>query len=168
MRYLVISLFLLNLLVITKSVAANVKVNKVVGAKEELVLSILQLAINKASPEATVIQLPEEIPVARLVEQTNSGDIDLMWAGSSAELDEKLMAVRIPLLKGLLGHRIFIIRDGDQNRFSHIDNLAQLRELQAGMGHFWGSTKVLKEAGLPVITSVKYKNLFHMLDGSPL
>ena len=76
------------------------------------------------------------------------------------------MAVRIPLLKGLLGHRIFIIRNGDQKRFSRIDNLTHLSQLQAGMGRFWGSTKVLKEAGLPVVTSVKFKNLFHMLDGS--
>ncbi|WP_338291434.1 diguanylate cyclase [Planctobacterium marinum] len=145
--------------------AQNIKVNKVIGEKEELVFSILQLALQKSSPESRIIQMNNEIPVGRLVEETDAGRIDLMWAGSSKELDNKLLAVRIPLLKGLLGHRIFIIRDGEQTRFDAIKELSQLSRYSAGMGHFWGSTRVLREAGLPVETSVKYKNLFHMLDG---
>ena len=34
------------------------------------------------------------------------------------------------------------------------------------MGTFWGSTKVLENAGLNVVKTVKYQNLFPMLDGS--
>lgn len=121
--------------------AQDVLISKVKGVKEELVLSLLELAISKTDPSAKVNQLDQEIPMSRRVEDTNAKSIDLLWAGSSAELDKKLLAVRIPLLKGLLGHRIFIIRDGDQPLFDPINTLGDLKKLKAGMGRFWGSTK---------------------------
>lgn len=164
-RAIVLVLLILTSALASGVQAGTVKVNKVVGAKEQLILSILQLALSQSSPETEILQMETEIPVGRLVEETDAGRIDLMWAGSSKSLDEKLSAVRIPLLKGLLGHRIFIIRQGDQVRFDAVTDLNDLSELAAGMGHFWGSTRVLKEAGLQVETSVKYQNLFHMLDG---
>ncbi len=145
--------------------AQDVVISKVKGAKEELVLSLLELVISKTDPAAKVNQLDQEIPMSRQVEETNAGGLDLLWAGSSAELDRKLLAVRIPLLKGLLGHRIFIIREGDQRLFDDVYSLDDLKQLKAGMGRFWGSTKVLIEAGLPVVSTRKYKNLFYMLDG---
>ena len=136
------------------------------GSKEELIHSILKMSLSYSHKTDLLAQKEEEIPSGRLVVDTEEGNIDLMWAGSSAELDERLLAVRIPLLKGLLGHRVFIIREGDQPRFDTISTLTELSKLQAGMGRYWGATKVLREAALPVITSVKYKNLFDMLDGS--
>lgn len=148
------------------AIAAEIRVNKIEGAKEQLIFSILKLVVEKNSSDNQITQRKQEVPVARLVEETLAKEIDVMWAGSSSVLDDKLRAVRIPLLKGLLGHRIFIIRDGVQNKFNNINNLNELGRLKAGMGHFWGSTKVLRNAGLPVVTSVKYENLFHMLDGS--
>ncbi|MCC2605177.1 diguanylate cyclase [Planctobacterium marinum] len=162
-----ILLFLLLFYSVTEAAARadTIKVNKVVGEKEELILSILELALRKSGNTRNLAQLDTEIPVGRLVEETDAGRIDLMWAGSSKVLDDKLNAVRIPLLKGLLGHRIFIIRQGDQARFDSVTSLSSLSQFTAGMGHFWGSTRVLKEAGLKVETSVKYQNLFHMLDG---
>lgn len=148
------------------AIDSQIRINKVVGAKEELIHSMLKLSLSYSNKTDFLVQKEEEIPSGRLVVDTEEGNIDVMWAGSSAELDARLLAVRIPLLKGLLGHRVFIIRDGDQKIFDAVSTLAQLSKLQAGMGRFWGATKVLQNAGLPVITSVKYKNLFDMLDGS--
>ena len=81
-----------------------------------------------------------------------------MWAGSSVELDKRLLAVRISLLKGLLGQRVFIIREGDQNRFDTISTPTKLSKLQVEMGRFWGQPKCLERLGywlLPVL-SIKF------------
>ncbi|MBU2985279.1 transporter substrate-binding domain-containing protein [Saccharophagus degradans] len=147
------------------SVAEDIRINKVADEKEELLLSVLELVWSKADPNGKIIQLNDELPVSRLPVEVESGAIDLMWAGASANNDEQMLAVRIPLLKGMLGHRISIIRQGDQHKFNDIRSISDLARLDAGMGRTWGSTKVLEQAGLNVVTAMKYENLFHMLEG---
>lgn len=147
------------------SIAEDIRINKVADEKEELLLSVLELVWSKADPNGKIIQLNDELPVSRLPVEVESGAIDLMWAGASAKNDEQMLAVRIPLLKGMLGHRISIIRQGDQHKFNDIRSISDLARLDAGMGRTWGSTKVLEQAGLNVVTAMKYENLFHMLEG---
>lgn len=147
------------------SVAEDIRINKVADEKEELLLSVLELVWSKADPNGKIIQLNDELPVSRLPVEVETGAIDLMWAGASAKNDEQMLAVRIPLLKGMLGHRICIIRQGDQHKFNDIRSISDLARLDAGMGRTWGSTKVLEQAGLNVVTAMKYENLFHMLEG---
>ena len=85
----------------------------------------------------------------------NLANIDLMWAGVDPSLDKTMLPIRIPILKGLLGHRIFIIKKENQSRFNNIKTLADLKKLTAGQGTKWGDTKILKSANIPVITTLK-------------
>jgi ABC-type amino acid transport substrate-binding protein len=101
----------------------------------------------------------------RMVEDTLNGTLDIMWAGTSVELEEALQPIRIPLYKGLLGHRFLIIRKGDQPKFDHIKTLDDLRKVKLGQGTSWVDTKILEGNGLQVVKTMKYQNLFHMLDG---
>lgn len=101
----------------------------------------------------------------RMVEDTLNGTLDIMWAGTSVELEEMLQPIRIPLYKGLLGHRFFIIRKGDQSRFDNVKTLDDLRKLKLGQGTSWVDTKILEGNGLNVVKTMKYQNLFYMLDG---
>lgn len=143
--------------------ANELKTNKVIGAKEELIYDILKLAIKKSSPQTSVEQIEEELPLGRLPKALADNTINIMWAGSSQHYDELLLAVRIPLLKGLLGHRLFIIQDGAQKKFDQVHTLEDLKQLRGGLLSRWGTTLVLQTAGLNIIESVSYENLFHML-----
>ncbi|UPQ89174.1 diguanylate cyclase [Vibrio sinaloensis] len=145
--------------------ADTVTVRKVEGLKEEIVFDILKLALSKTRPNVQFSTATEEYNEARLMEEVISGNIDVMWAGAAPDKEEKMLTVRIPILKGLLGHRIFIIRKEDQARFASIQTLNQLKAFDAGQGTFWGDTKVLKAAQIPTITTIKYANLFPMLEG---
>ncbi|WP_028865731.1 transporter substrate-binding domain-containing protein [Psychromonas aquimarina] len=136
-----------------------------VPPRDGLVQDILSLILSKSDPQASIRQLSEELPEPRLIEEIQLGKVDLMWAGASPHLDEKLLTIRIPLYKGLLGHRIFIIKKEHQARFDDIKTLAQLKQLTAGQGTLWGDTKVLQDAAIPVVTTLKYPNLFYMLEG---
>jgi hypothetical protein len=152
------------LLLSNSSMAMTIATNKVEGEKEELAYNILKLALSHTAPNTTYKQASSNLSRGALTSEIESGQIDVMWAGAS-ELENQLRPVRIPILKGLLGHRIFIIRKGDQSKFDNITSLTQLKALQAGQGKNWGDTTILKSAGIPTVTTFKYANLFPMLEG---
>ena len=164
-KWVSILLTTFSLLFISPAHSDDYRVTKVVGDKEKLVLDILNLALSKSDPQSNVIQYKEALPQSRLIEEINLNNIDLMWAGADPSLDKTMLPIRIPILKGLLGHRIFIIKKENQSRFDNIKTLADLKKLTAGQGTSWGDTKILKSANIPVITTLKYPNLFYMLEG---
>ena len=73
--------------------------------------------------------------------------------------------MHIPVLKGMLGHRTFIIKEGNQYLFDNIQTLDDLKNLKGGQGSQWGDTFVLKNSEIPTVTTSKYLNLFKMLEG---
>lgn len=136
------------------------------SAREQLPLRLLELALSYDTQNTyNIIQHPESVNQERLRQMLSDGEFDLMWVGTRPELEKSFIPIRVPLFKGLLGHRIFIIRNGDQARFSQARNFNDLLELQAGQGRFWGDTPILESAGINVVKPVKYPSLFHMLDG---
>lgn len=135
--------------------------------KENLILKILQLAISKSgkSGKYTYEEFSEVITEARMVSMVDDGSMSVMWAGTQRKYEEDMLPIRIPVLKGMLGHRIFIIRKGDQTKFDRVSTLSQLQEIPLGQGRSWGDTVVLKHSNLKVIAPVKYESLFYMLEG---
>jgi ABC-type amino acid transport substrate-binding protein len=142
-----------------------VTIRNLSGDNEELIESILKLALSKSDPNLQIQRSTEYYSDSRLIEEVESGKLDVMWAGANQIIEERLRVIRIPVLKGMLGHRIFIIRAADQSKFEKINTLEELKAYQAGQGTFWGDTQVLKSAKLPTVTTLKYPNLFPMLEG---
>ena len=89
--------------------------------------------------------------------------VDVVWTMTSKQRERDYTPIRIPLFKGLMGYRLFLIREQDSARFSPIYSLAQLKKLHAGQGADWPDTQILKANGIPVFESQGYDNLFSML-----
>jgi hypothetical protein len=138
---------------------------KVFDAKEELPLAVLTLALSKSAP--TIIFEPHELSMTaeRSTQALNSGRLSVFWSGVTPEHERDLLPIRIPILKGILGHRIFIIEKEKEHLFSQVSSLDDLKQFRAGQGTKWGDTLILKGAGLPTVTTLKYHNLFPMLEG---
>ncbi|MBD1391051.1 diguanylate cyclase [Neiella sp. HB171785] len=103
--------------------------------------------------------------ISRQISEIMSGNLSFAAISTNQQLEQDLRPIRIPVLKGMLGHRVFIIRDGDQHRFANIHSLVELKQMMAGQGRFWGSTPIFESAGMPMVTPPKYGSLFHMLEG---
>jgi hypothetical protein len=89
--------------------------------------------------------------------------IDLLYTMTSLELERRLLPVRVPLLRGMLGWRVFLVREGEQARFDAVRTLEDLSALVAGQGHRWPDVDILRHAGLPVEVGRSYGGLFEML-----
>ncbi|MCW9035927.1 MAG: transporter substrate-binding domain-containing protein [Rhodospirillales bacterium] len=80
------------------------------------------------------------------------------------EWEEKTIPIRIPIRKGLLGYRLFLIRDGAQSKFSQIKDVQELKNMRVGSGAQWSTTKALQELGFSVTGGTDYEGLFTMLN----
>ena len=110
-------------------------------------------------------QTGEQRTQGRVIEDVKNGTTQVLWAATDQTLESELAPVRIPILKGFLGHRIFLIRKGDQAKFDHIKTLADLKQITLGQGTSWADTKIMKANNLNVITTQKFAGLMYMLDG---
>lgn len=86
-----------------------------------------------------------------------------MIKAASQETEQMLTPVRIPIDKGLIGYRVFLINGKNQPEFTAITTLEELKKLTVGQGAGWADTEVWKANGFRVMTGGSYEGLFKML-----
>lgn len=128
-------------------------------------LAMMKLALGYQDQPTTYSEIPQAFTQRRMEEEVLSGHLSVMWAATSQELENSLLPIRICLYKGLLGHRIFLIRAGDQARFDKVETLDDLRKIPIGQGRGWADTEILQANGLKVIVPTKFDSLMYMLEG---
>lgn len=100
----------------------------------------------------------------RLLLEMRKGElVNLSAQASSAEWERELIAIRIPLDKGLSGYRVSLIDGRQQADFSAVRTLAQLKALSMGAGRQWSSAEVFADAGFDVVTGNSLAGLHKML-----
>ncbi|WP_096086958.1 diguanylate cyclase [Agaribacterium haliotis] len=134
--------------------------------RDRLVVELLGRIFEAQDYRANFIEATEFLSDSRQTEELRSGRLDIIWAGMSEDREEILLPVRVPIFKGIQGHRIFSIRPESQSAFAMVKNLDDLKRFEAGSGMGWGDTVIIEAAGLPTVTTSKGVNLWPMLDGA--
>ncbi len=135
-------------------------------ARNEYFVRVLGLALQKTEATDGPFRLVEStVAVAgdRSLEAVAAGILDVDWRLTSKEREEQFLPVRFPLLKGLSGYRVLLIREGDQGRFDEVRTLEDLRKLKAGQGTGWLDVDILRANDLPVVEVEGYDTLFFLL-----
>lgn len=104
-------------------------------------------------------------PSRKLQADLNNNLIDIIWSGTTKEDEQALNAIYVPIYKGLLGFRLAIINQGNDALFSHVNSVNDLAKFIACQGTLWADTTILEHNGVTIAKSLKYENLFTMLDG---
>ena len=161
--YYLLSTFLL--CVSFLSVAEPIKLQSYSG-DTSLPHKLLKEALNKANLDYVhPYESDKDISNARILNDVKIGQLDVMWSMTSQSLEQDYQAVYIPLFRGLLGMRLAIVTQQNAELFKHVSSIADLKRFRAGQGKTWPDTTILKENGLNVVTTLKYPNLFPMLEG---
>lgn len=130
-------------------------------------LALLKLALDNSTKEFGDYQLIKAVqPMFQsraLAEIKSNRNLSVTWTMTSPEREKDLAAIRVPLLRGLGGYRIFLIKEGQQARFSEITTAKQLKTLFAGQGRDWPDAFILADNGYPLITGTGHATLFNML-----
>jgi ABC-type amino acid transport substrate-binding protein len=128
-------------------------------------VKMIQLAMKHIDKKYKLVVTKEPYSQPKIMEEVNNGNLEAFWNSANAEKEEQFTAVRIPLYKGLLGNRIFIIHKDNQSKFDNIKTLEDLKKITIGQGKTWADTKILESNGLNVVKANKYESLFLMVDG---
>jgi len=134
--------------------------------RHQYFVELLTLALKKNQSVPSPLQLKATVngmQQGRAIRQLSLGKkIDVVWTVTSIAREQQLLPIRIPLLRGLLGLRVLLIRKEDLQKFS-FRTLDDLQQFSAGQGHDWPDTTILKANNINVITATTYDGLFNML-----
>jgi hypothetical protein len=86
-----------------------------------------------------------------------SGELDVYWNTTNKHFENELLAVRIPLLKGLMGWRLMLVHKEQAEALASVTNIQQLQKYIAGQGRDWNDTKIL-EFNKFNVASITYKS----------
>ncbi len=125
---------------------------------------LLELALTKGSQSKDAglefIDMGRMAEGRALRELIKGENLDVFWFGTDKYKERELNAVKIPLERGLMGFRKFIIHRDSISLFDQIDSLDELRKFVACQGTHWPDTRILQDAGLMVLSSPIYENMF--------
>ncbi|GJI87990.1 substrate-binding periplasmic protein [Duganella hordei] len=131
--------------------------------------AVLRTALDKTVPrfgpyelqQSTHVMSPPRVAQEALLP---GGRINIFARATSPELERQFIPVRLPIDRGLLGYRMFLVRDADLPRFAAVRTLDDLRKLRVGQGKDWIDVPILRAAGFEVEEGTTYRGLFAMLD----
>ncbi|HEU4843370.1 MAG TPA: hypothetical protein VFT05_03815 [Burkholderiaceae bacterium] len=131
--------------------------------------AVLRMALDKSRGRYGAYSLHQaatSMAPARITQELlmPTGHINILVRATAPELERQFLPVRIPVDRGLLGYRVFLVRQDDLPRFAAIRTLDDLRRLRAGLGKDWADVPVLRAAGLPTEEGSAYEGLFSMLE----
>lgn len=92
--------------------------------------------------------------------------ITVTWGTVTTERKTLMRVVPVDLVKNLNSYRALVIHINQQPRFGQINNLNDLRQLQAGTGINWASNSILTDNGLKLVTSGSFSGIYKMLASS--
>ncbi|MBS0307573.1 MAG: transporter substrate-binding domain-containing protein [Proteobacteria bacterium] len=134
-------------------------------ARYDFQISLLKLALDKSGVPYQMRPSKFGMEQGRMLTQLEKGlDVDVVWSMTSREREQHLLPIRIPIDKGLIGYRVFLVRPDKLAQFAQVHTLEQLRQFEAGQGSFWPDTEILRANDLLVYGATVYENLFSMLE----
>jgi hypothetical protein len=108
---------------------------------------------------------PAAMTFQRGVAEVEAGGsrVNIVSRATSLDLEKRLRPVRLPLDKGLLGARMFLVMPATQARLAPVRTLEALRQFTIGLSSSWTDVQILQAAGFRLVLSDAYLPLFAML-----
>ena len=136
-----------------------------VDHRSDYALQLLELALSKSGIDYRIQAAAFPMNQERQVRELDANrTIDVAPIPMSPEREARLLPIRIPINKGVLGWRLGLIRKGDQPQFARIDTLNDLKHVRLAQGQEWPDTQILQANGVEVMTAPRYEGLFKMLE----
>lgn len=114
-----------------------------------------------------ITSYPVPMSHARIIaemEADGQGRVNIFVPATNPDLETRLLPVRIPADKGLLGYRLFLIMPETQSRLDTVRNVDDLRKFTIGQGAHWADSRILEAQKFKLVFANGYDGMFKMLD----
>ena len=129
-------------------------------ASHSYFIGLIKLAYEKNNKEVNFVFSPYMAQKRALSELQAGRLVDIYWAGMDAARASQLSVVNIPLIKGLLGFRVFIIHQDNLKKLEQVSTLSDLKKVTLCQGSHWPDTDIMLASGLKVLPNPIYENMF--------
>jgi len=130
-------------------------------------VKLLELALEKAVRPKVAYKLRSygrPVTQARGMALLAGNEVDVAFLATNQEREKKYLPIRIPILRGILGYRVFLIHEDSKEHFAGVTDFEELRRnFRAGFGSHWADYEILKANRINVVGVAAYENLFKML-----
>jgi hypothetical protein len=92
-----------------------------------------------------------------------TGKLTVMYLGTTPQMEQDLIPVRIPVDKNLGGYCVLLTREERLTAFADVNSLDDLRRFTFGLGLGWLDVGILRANRLKVVTGSSYEGLFEMV-----
>lgn len=175
-RFILLQFIIFSPLTLTNAMAENEP-----NAKQTVIMwhdgyyhALIRLAMQKTPSQGpvTIISVQnsaefsrQNMSQKRMLNHLEAGEkLHIKAIGVTQERLDRFIPIRIPLLRGTLGIRVFLIHQDNQAAFSNINNYEDLSSnFIAGFGEQWSDINILRSNGLKVTGVVKPSLLPQML-----
>ncbi|MBW8192252.1 transporter substrate-binding domain-containing protein [Neiella marina] len=136
-------------------------------ASHSYLVELLRIALAETEPEfgpAKIEFMPISLNQGLILHLMDVGDIlDVVASAPTHQREIQFRAARVPLLMGLLGYRMMLIKPEDQDKFANIESPEELKQLRACQGSFWPDADILEQEGYRVVRADEFATLFELL-----
>lgn len=133
----------------------------------QYLVDILNLALTKTEAvygKSEIVFIDENYSQGRAIRLLqNKGLLDIVASGPTRDREALYRPVRIPLMKGLLGYRVLVIKRTDHAKFASIDSMVALKSLIACQATHWPDSDILDSNGFKVQRVTHFQSMFEMV-----
>jgi len=131
---------------------------------DEYPIKLLALALDQTGVSYQLIPSANFLSKGKALDRLQDNrEINIVWGMTNVQREKNLLPIRIPIFKGLIGWRLFLIRQDMAERFTYIQQFEHLVKLSPLQGREWPDTKILQSNGFDVITERNQTSLMKML-----
>lgn len=130
-------------------------------------LKVLALALEQTGVNFQLIPSEKHYTQGKnLSRLKDNREINVVWSMTDRQREKDLLPIRIPIYKGLIGWRLFLIREDMADRFKYIQKVDHLLKLSPIQGRDWPDTKILQANSFNVVTNINHSALGPMLSNA--
>jgi len=126
-------------------------------------IALLHLAIEKSGTDYQLVPSGQVMSQHRTLRQLGSSNgLDVVWTMTSPEREQELRPIRIPIDRGLIGWRLLLIHQDNEEKIKQLDE-KQLKTSLSVQGSDWPDYPILKANQFKVLGSGDFDGMFKML-----
>ncbi|GGW74374.1 amino acid ABC transporter substrate-binding protein [Alteromonas halophila] len=132
--------------------------------RSEYPVALLKLALDKTGVNYQLLPSDRILLQGKSIRQLRENrEVNVVWSMTDVQREKDLLPIRIPIAKGLIGLRVFVINQRNQDEFKGISSKPDILKLTAIQGEEWPDTKILQANGFNVLTVKEYDEAYASL-----